>query len=375
MSPERRDGAPRLRVVQPWFTAPGHPAQTLLATARALCPEANVRFAIPAVGLDGRLRSVARQLEAVAPLDRYPSPSPHFVASTAWALRWLAKDAERLPALLLDGHLATVAAAWRLPGFRPESGRLGILYVAGPERISRLPALLGLVRGFVSQPTHRLFLRTAELAEAWREALGARAAGHVDTLPSLELPRAAEETPPRSDAGGGVRFLVAGQVRPGKGLERLVPLFTAHPELGNLTVAGAFADAAARAALPMLQGFAGFREGVLPEVELLGQAAAADYLVMLYDHWDARMEAATLYLAARAGRPAIVFDAGWCGRMLRTYRCGIAVPPGADLDAVFASVPPPGSEAYRSMVQGTARFAEAHAPDRLRNEFLRKVAG
>jgi hypothetical protein len=174
-----------------------------------------------------------------------------------------------------------------------------------------------------------------------------------------------------------LRFIVAGQIRIGKGLERLVPLFVSRPDLGALTVVGAFASAADRAALPMLTDFPGLREGFIEEHALLRTVGDHDYVLILYEDWDSRMEAATLFLAARVGRPVVCSDTGWCGRMVRTFGCGVTVAshPGFDPADALAALPRPGTADYEALVDGCARFREAHAPERLRPVFLEKLTG
>jgi hypothetical protein len=88
------------------------------------------------------------------------------------------------------------------------------------------------------------------------------------------------------------------------------------------------------------------------------------------------MEAATVYIAARVGRPVIVYDEGWCGRMVREYGCGIAVPrslrPGIEF---FRALPHREDGTYQTLVAGMARFRAAHSGDARRAEFMRKVTG
>lgn len=364
----------RLWLVEPWFAAPGHPAQTLRSTAAALSGVPGLTCLVPrcATSLDPVLASIS----AHATVVRYRTPSSWLPLATAFSLCALRDQTRRDDVVLfLDAHLVALAALWGLLGPRIAPHRLGVLYLGGPERIAGNGPAIVAVRRFLQRPFVRLLLRTDELAEAWAAALPAEVRGNVGTLPTLEIPAADERVPPRLP-GGPARFLVVGQVRTGKGLERLVPLFRSRPDLGTLTVAGAFASDTMRSALPELKGFPGLREGYLNEADLLATVADHDYLLMLYEGWDHRMEAATLFLAARVGRPVVAFDAGWCGRMLRTYRCGVAMPTAVgDLGAAIEGFPVPGSAGYAEMVAGMALFRDAHLPDRLRQRFLATMFG
>jgi hypothetical protein len=179
---------------------------------------------------------------------------------------------------------------------------------------------------------------------------------------------------PRGSVGPVPRFGVIGQVRPGKGLEKLVPLFTSHPEVGCLEIHGTFSNQEHRNRLPMVSGFGGFHDKFLTAQELLTSAARADYLLALYDDWDSRMESAVFYVAAQVDRPVICFDEGWCGRMVREYQCGIAINRSVALNAsLFRSFPGPGTEAYRRLVEGMRLFRSAYSGPERRMEFLTKL--
>ena len=358
-----------LVIVQPWLAAPGHPAQTLRTTVEALSGASSLTCVVPRCA--PTFEPLLASIEAHAEVVRYRTLSQWLPAATASALPTLRRRVHRDDVVLfLDAHLVTLAAAWGLLAPRTVPRRLAVLYLRGPERIAAHASAMGVVSRFVERPFVRLLLRTEELASAWATVLPPAARARLGTLPTLEIPAVDERVPSRT---GDVspRFLVAGQLRTGKSLERLVPLFRSRPDLGTLTVAGAFASGAMRSAMPTVADFPGLREGYLDEADLLATVAVHDYLLMLYDEWDHRMEAATLFLAARVGRPVVAFDAGWTGRMVRTHGCGVLVPlDAADLGSVIAGLPAPGSDAYQAMIGGMARFREAHLPDRLRPAFL-----
>lgn len=364
----------RLWLVEPWFAAPGHPAQTLRSTVEALSGVSTMTCLVPRCAPS--FESTLTAIEAHAEVVRYRTPSQWLPAATAFALPALRRRIGDHDAILfLDAHLVTLAALWGMLGSKVGPARLAVLYLRGPERIAAHPTAMNAVCRFAERPFVRLLLRTEELAEAWAAVLPSPARRHLGTLPTLEIPPVDERVAPRYD-NGSRRFLVIGQLRTGKSLERLVPLFRSRPDLGTLTVAGAFASGATRSAMPVVADYPGLREGYLDEADLLATVAEHDYLLMLYDEWDHRMEAATLFLAARVGRPVVAFDAGWTGRMVRTHGCGVLVPfDAADLGSVIAGLPLPGSDAYQAMNDGMARFREAHLPDRLRPTFLATLFG
>jgi hypothetical protein len=179
-----------------------------------------------------------------------------------------------------------------------------------------------------------------------------------------------------SDGSKPLCFGVIGQVRPGKSLEWLVPMFADNEAIGSLHVAGAFTNAAHRDRLSFLASYSNFDNRFLTETEMLLAASSQDYLIALYDDWDARMEAATIYLAAQVGKPVIVYDEGWPGRMVREFGCGIAVPrtPRPDRN-FFAGLPRPGQDRYGELLEGVRRFRVAHDGKFMREAFLAKLSG
>lgn len=367
--PRMTRAAARLWLVEPWFSAPGHPAQTLRSTVEALSGASSMTCVVPRCepSFEPTLTAIAAHAEVL----RYRTPSQWLPAATAFSLPALRRRIGDHDAILfLDAHLVTLAALWGVFASKVAPARLAVLYLRGPERIAAHGMAMSTVRRFVDRPFVRLLLRTEELAEAWAAVLPPSARRNLGTLPTLEIPPVDERVEPRRDDSSR-RFLVIGQLRTGKGLERLVPLFRSRPDLGTLTVAGAFASESMRSALQVLTGFPGLREGYLDEADLLATVAENDYVLMLYDGWDHRMEAATLFLAARVGRPVVAFDAGWTGRMVRTFGCGVPIPLEAgDLGSVVAGLPQSDSVVYQAMVDGMALFREAHLPDRLRERFL-----
>jgi len=366
-------------IVQPWFTAIGHPAQSTLNTAKALGKRDDVAYLVAnphASAFEPFSAGIADYGRVVG----FRAPGGFLRMSTLLAIAALARLARRTPELervfFLDAHLLTLASLWRFVPPRLRGVRsLGSIYLAGPEPIAAHAMKRFIVTDFVSAPGRRLFLRTGELADAWRAAFPEIPASHIDTIASLEILDDRDVVPPRERVTRA-RFGVIGQVRPGKGLEWLVPLFLGASAPGELFVAGTFTNAEHRARLPMLEGYPNFDNRFLAENEMLSTAGAQDYVLALYDDWDSRMEAATMFLAARVGRPVIVYDEGWPGRMVREFGCGIGVARQHRPDArFFAGLPHPGDPAYRSLLAGVERFRQAHGGAASRDAFLEKLLG
>lgn len=370
--------APRLLVVQPWFNAAGHPAQSLLNTARALGRRDDIAYLV------GCAREDDPRLEALRSLagnvGRFQHADDSVRAGTWLALREMLARARagNLPArvFFFDGHLALLALLWGMLRRRVRLDWLGILYLAGPERIAGNALLRWRMRQLLSYPELRLYLRTEELADAWRARFPDAPRRAIGVLPSLEIPDEAPPASPAPAAEGVLRVAVIGQIRRGKALEWLVPAYRQQPERGILTVAGEFGGPQARAELGFLLEYPHYRPGVLDERGLLEVAASQDYLLLLYDDWDERMEAATLYLAARVGCPVACHDGGWLARMVRASGCGVVLPRERDAAlAGLAALPRPGTPDHAALVEGMLRFREAHVASALRGRYLQALLG
>jgi glycosyltransferase involved in cell wall biosynthesis len=369
--------APLLIIVQPWFTARGHPAQSLLNTARVIGRRSDISYVISRDGVRTDLESMIQDLRRFGQVHEFHVSKPRLSTGTVLGALHAVRIARRRHAevdvFFLDAHLPALAAVRPLlRALAPQVRNISALGLVGPEATIKPIWRRALLKDFVSSKRTKMFLRTEELAEAWRRALDVKPQGKVDTLPSLEIPeRILEEVVERS---GPTRFGVVGQVRTGKGLEWLVPLFTQHPELGVLSVEGALYNEQNTSLRTLLENFSGFRNVFIPEDELVPTAAYYDYLLTLYDKWDHRLEAATFYLAARAARPVICFDLGWCARIVREFGCGIVVPsapvPGADF---FAALPKRDSAQYRQLCDGMSRFHSAYRGSARVGEFLHKL--
>ncbi len=366
----------KVLIVQPWFTAIGHPAQSVLNVARMLGTGPDVGYLIADPGV-GMFAATATELKRFAPVTRFNSRGASLRTGTLMSLPAVARTVRAQSALkqvfFLDAHLVALAAGWPLFSRSARGVAVSAVYLGGPERIASHALARALVSRFLSSPGRRLFLRTEELRRAWCEAFMEIPADQIATLPSLELIDAFNG-PPLEREDHTIRFGVIGQVRPGKSLEWLVPLFSMHPEIGLLQVAGTFTNPAHQARLAFLSSYAHFQNRFLTEDELLGAAARQDYLLALYDDWDARMEAATLHLAARVGKPVIVYDEGWPGRMVREFGCGLAVSrDGRPDEHYFMNLPRPGQQRYQAMIDGVERFRAAHNGVASRDVLVRKL--
>lgn len=368
-----------LLIVQPWFTAIGHPARSILNTAKVLGAGAGASYLISDPGV-GELSAMASELRRYGTTTFFHSFGSTLRSGTLLSLPAILKMARSNPNLdrvfFLDADLVSLAMAWPLFAMGASHIKfLGALYLRGPERIARHALARRIVSSFLLGSGRRLFLRTNELTQAWREAFPEVPPDRIDTIPSLEIVDAFVDDK-HSSASEELRFGVIGQVRPGKSLDWLVPLFSGDASLGNLHVAGAFTNSGHRDKLSFLANYPNFDNRFLSDSEMVLAASKQHYLLALYDEWDVRMEAATLYLAAQVGKPVIVYAEGWPGRMVREFGCGIAVArfPRPDR-SFFGNLPRPGQEAYGRLLEGVGRFRSAHDGKSVREVFLAKLSG
>lgn len=370
----------KLLIVEPWFCGFGHPAQSLLNLASALGKDPRVEYLVSSSRDPGVFLESMAQLKAWGPFETFIAETPTGESNTTaalWALLRLRLSGRKYQRILFfDESLYILALLWPLFSILLPVQRLGVLHMFAPDSgAGRRKRWARFVIGrFLRRPEVRFYLRTEELAQSWRDAYP-EVAGRVTTLPSLEIPDGPAYHHDLAPAGQ-VRFGVIGQIRPGKGIEWLVPAFQAEAAPGKLTVAGEFNMPHTREQLSVLQGFEGFINEFMSERAMLERAAAQDYLLMLYDVWDKRMESAVLYLAARVNRPVIVYGDSWSGRMVREFGCGLCAPTDhAETIELLRDVPRPGSAEYDGLLKGMEAFREVHSVGALRGRVIQELLG
>lgn len=372
----------KLLIIQPWFTAIGHPAQSLLNLATSIGKDERVDYLVSRSQEPGIFFNSMVQLKAWGVVETFIAETPTGESNTTGALwkllRMRLKGRKYQRILFFDESLYILALLWPLFSKLYPVQRLGVLHLFGPNlgggRRNRWARFI--IGRFLRRPEVRFYLRTEELAQSWLDAYK-DTAGRISirTLPSLEIP----DGPAYQHAlvpTEQVRFGVIGQIRPGKGLDWLVPAFQNNIALGQLTVAGEFNMPQTREQLSFLFGFEGFINCFMSESDMLVRAAAQDYLLMLYDVWDKRMESAVLYLAARVNRPVIVYGDSWSGRMVSEFGCGLVAPiEHKEAVDMFRRVPRPGSAEYAELLKGMDAFRQAYSVKSLRGKVIQELLG
>lgn len=369
----------KLLIIQPWFSAIGHPAQSLINMASAIGRDERVEYLVSTSSESAFCRDSIEQLRSWGKVESYAVTTSVGDSNTVrallalWRMRMKGRQYERI--FFFDESLFVLALLWPLFYLWMPVERLGVLHLFGPILGRRNWMRRFIIGRFLQRREVRLYLRTEDMAQAWRNAYSSFTSGQTGYLPSLEIPDVELRQYPvrHSDR---LACGIIGQIRVGKGIEWLVPAFQKDPGLGKLTVAGEFADLQRREELSVLQEFGGFINSFMSESDMLEQAAGQDYLLMLYDRWDKRMESAVLYLAARVNRPVVVYGDSWCGKMVRKYGCGLEAPVDRDETVdLLRRLPRPGSSEYGALLAGMEAFRKAHSVNSLRSTVVQELLG
>lgn len=369
----------KLLIIQPWFSAIGHPAQSLINMASAIGRDVRVEYLVSSSGDLGVFQESTEKLRVWGKVESYVVTTPVGDSNTArallalWRMRLQGRHYQRI--FFFDESLFVLALLWPLFSLWLPVERLGVLHLFGPILGRRNWVRRFIIGRFLNHREVRFYLRTEEMAQAWRDTYRSVASGQISHMPSLEIP---DEEPLQYfiEHSEKLKFGIIGQIRVGKGIEWLVPVFRENASLGKLTVAGEFASPQSKAQLSVLEGFEGFINCFMSENDMLEYAARQDYLLMLYDMWDKRMESAVLYLAARVNRPVIVYGDSWCGRMVREFGCGVVAPDNhKEAVNLLRRVPRPGSEEYAKLLEGMNAFRQAHSVSSLRGKVIQELLG
>lgn len=359
-------------IIQPWFSANGHPAQSLINTARVIAGETCFSYLVSCIAESDRDTNNFNLLQLYVKANKFHVNSPSLREGTIKSFiavrNYLKKNPSVKSLFYFDVHLVLMAMIW--PFFRPKNiKKIYICYLMGPERVRRFHLIRCIVSRFLKRHEVVLFLRTQELARDWQKYFPY---ADIRCLPSLEVSETEVVLNNNNlKKHSKIQLGILGQIRVGKGIEWLVPLFQNHPELGHLNIYGAFSDADTETKLNTLKTYPFFKNKFLNEDELLELASEQDYLLMLYDNWDSRMEGAVMFLAARVNKPVIVYDEGWCGRMVKTHNNGIIAPRNTnEIIDFLKALPEPNSHAYQKLLSGVKSFRYEHSGDKLKQAFL-----
>lgn len=354
-------------LVQPWFASPGHPAQSLARTYRAINPYVNPKVIIY-VPINCQLSS---ELQLTQDLCSAVSVKGNawmqekigsLASGTYFTVKYLFQEISRTSntddcIFFLDANLYILSLSLRI--YRIQAKSIDALCMVGPEFYQRslmdkLTKWL-LVKKLFQFNSFRLHLRTLELVESWHQALP-KFKSRISYLPSLELQGSQRLGPnvitTRLSTNTEKNFLIAGQIRPQKSSEKIAHAFFQSPSLGRLRVVGRIIDPHLR---NLLNQYAcsniQIQDQFLAEA-VMGQALIeSDYNLMLYVNWDDRMEASMLFESVKYRCPVVAYEGGWLGNKVASEQLGWLLPRYSQesLDILLGQLPPPGSEEYQKV--------------------------
>lgn len=377
-----------LIVVQPWFSALGHPAQSTLNLARAV-PRGRVRYFLVSEPEPGtQVSEMARAIAENVPLQTFQPFGKGVRWNTALAVRKLIAGnryrSDEPPALLFaDGDLFVICAAVRLH-LLDRFSFVGVVILSGPESASKHILKRFLIRSSLRRGTLRIFLRTPELLDSWQAQFpGFEAMFRL--YPALEsvMPAGVWANPSAerrasiagATSSGPIRIGVIGQIRVGKCIPRLIEEAERRPDSISVAVHGPLYEPQPAEFLLKMRSNRLVHPGFLPEAAMLKIAAEQHYLASFLenDKWDLRMESATFWLAVKVGRPVLCFNDGWLGRMVRETGVGLAISSDAPEQGWLEGIPGPNSQEYRNCLESIRRLRSRLTPDALWGELERNL--
>lgn len=372
----------KLLIIEPWFCAIGHPAQSLINFAAAIGKNDHIHYLVSHdIGTSEKFSQLIKRLSTWGEVKTFVTTSQLDPTNTVRALIALSRmrltSCQYQRIFFFDESLLILALLWPLFFLFIPVERISVLHLFSPNfglgirsRFFRF-----IVGKFLKRREVRFYLRTEELTAAWREEYSTISHRQICYLPSMEIPDNTAPQHPRRHSDK-LAFGIIGQIRVGKGIDWLVPAFQNNTALGKLVVAGEFNAPQTREQFSFLLRFEGFINCFMSESDMLESAAEQDYLLMLYDVWDRRMESAVLYLAARVNRPVIVYGDSWCGRMVKKFGCGVIAPVEREetLD-LFRRLPHPETPEYVNLLKGMETFRQAYSVNSLRSKVIQELLG
>lgn len=374
----RSVGWSKLMVIQPWFSALGHPAQSALSFSRVVPRERVSEFLIPEQAAQSPQAQMAASIARNVPLRTFRGHGSSLRLNTVMAaLRLIGSLRSRVrerPALFfLDADLLAVCALVSA-GLTDRFPLVGVVYLGGPEQVLRRSLKSHLVGRALRSGRLRLFLRSVELLEAW-QARCPELAGALRLFPPIEAAAQSRLPVCASHDGGPLRIGVVGQIRVGKCIPQLLRLAEGSPEALSVAVQGPLYEAQPAEFLNFVRSHPRVHAGFMSEEDMLQVAARQDYLAGLLEQsrWDVRMESATFWLGIRSGRPILCFGSGWIGRMVRDTGCGIILATSDLNEASLRSVPTRDSPEYRRCLESIDRLRGELTPEALWAQFERSL--
>lgn len=353
-----------ITVVQPWFSALGHPAQSALNISRII-PRERVRdFLISSPGGKSTFNEIAAKIGQQVPLRTFRAPGANLRLNTLLAAVKLVRRRRGVPTSLffVDGDLLMTCLLFLCGLFRRHD-RVCVVCLAGPEAVARHAFKETIVRRALRSGRLRLFLRTPELVEAWSRA-------YPDIAPVLRLLPPVEGVLPAAlpaqpvPLTGPLRIGVIGQVRIGKCIPALLEAGSRSSESVSVSVYGPLYDSQPDEFLRLMRTHPRVHLGFMTEETMLGVSMQQDYLACLFEEniWDIRMESATFWLAVKTGKPVLCFGSGWIAKKVRQTGCGVILENVTSDRLLFDEVPRRDTTQYQHCLSRIENLRQSLAP-------------
>jgi len=353
-------------LVQPWFSAHGHPAQSLLNLARIVPANRLSFFLVSRFDHDGPFGDAGAKLAGIAPVLTFTPFGTNLRWNTCLAavklflLSWKPWARGHKP-IFVDCDLFALTLLGSLGMFVLLACPAAVI-LHGPDRFRRHTFLAAAVKWVLTVKQYTIFLRSAQHLAAWRDFCPR---GRFRMLPPVEAvePCVKVPTPPRSDTSGTPLAIgVIGQIRPGKNIRALLALADRNPQVLQVNVRGPLSECEMPEIKAAIAGRADVKIGYMSEEEMMQTACGQDYLACLFESiWDLNSESATFWLAVKVLRPVVSFDEGWVADMVRATGGGIVIGSG-DLPLLATKLPGPGTPAYRDLQNALQRFRASLEP-------------
>lgn len=368
----------KLTVVQPWFSALGHPAQSTLNLSRVVPRERVREFLIAPPSENPALQRMADRIRENVPTRIFRASGVNLRLNTMLAAASLGagpkpRTDEPIAILFADADLIGICAMLGA-GMMRKHPLICVVHLAGPEPTTAHVIKRSLVRNALRTRRLRVLLRSVELLDAWRGSYP-EFSDAFRLFPPLEAVVSSPAAIQPAAGAGALRIGVIGQIRIGKCIPQLLRI---AEKAGAVSVAvhGPLYQNQPEEFLRLMRGSPCVHAGFMTEEEMLRLAAGSDYLACLFEErqWDLRMESATFWLGVRAGRPVLCFGSGWIGRMARDTGCGIVVP-GKEFDEhSLAAVPGRDQPEYERCLRSIERLRLELTPDALWSQLERSLA-
>lgn len=385
----------RYVLAQPWFATPGHAAQSLIRTYRAISSYLKPEVWVYIPHDDSEQTAKLHQLNTLCnglnlnPRNSWQQRLLHpSIAGIHLMIIHLAKISsskmDKINIFFIDANLHILSLL--IIFYKPKIYKLDVLCMVSPNFYrkgkSSLTSLIKwyLVRRLFDLPYFHLHLRTEELSKAWKRVLPCFSR-RIGYLPSLEL-QGSKTVYDRFDKGTNFgidvlkNFLILGQIRSQKSVEDIFNIFYQNPILGNLTIAGKIVDDDLRNKLFNSIDRIVVNDNFLSESEIEDYFIHSDYNLMLYKDWDENMESSMLYESLKYTCPIVAYKGGWLGNRVENYGLGWLIHRDSSLDSIknfISSIPSPSSDAYRRCLTNLNEYYAKISSSEMTDIFLQTL--